>query len=99
VSCAKQKPSYLDVELMELSGGQMISTKAKFLSAIVIALIATVAVARTMHTPVAPSGAHVTTGKVIGTTPAPAAPHRQGIIVCGMALDANCEKLETLLPM
>src|SRR5262245_66010882 len=84
---------------MELSGGQMISTKAKFLSAIVIALIATVAVAHTMHTRVAPSGAHVTTGKVIGTRPAPSAPHRQGIIVCGMALAPNGEKLETLLPM
>jgi hypothetical protein len=61
--------------------------------------IATVAVARTIHTHVAPSGAHVTTGRVIGTTPAPTPLHRQGIIVCGMALDANCEKLETLLPM
>ncbi|HEY3224578.1 MAG TPA: hypothetical protein VGJ76_12515 [Pseudolabrys sp.] len=77
----------------------MISRSAKFLSAIAVALIATVAVARTIHTHVAPSGAHVTTGKVIGTTPAPTPLHRQGIIVCGMALDANCEKLETLLPM
>jgi hypothetical protein len=84
---------------MELSGGHMISRSAKFLSAIAVALIATVAVARTIHTHVAPSGAHVATGKVIGTTPAPTPLHRQGIIVCGMALDANCEKLETLLPM
>jgi hypothetical protein len=58
------------------------------------------AVARTIHTQVAPSGAHVTTGKVISTTPTPAtSPHRHGIIVCGMALDSDCEKLETLLPM
>ena len=77
----------------------MISRSAKFLSAIAVALIATVAVARTIHTHVAPSEAHVTTGKVIDTTPAPTPLHRQGIIVCGMALDANCEKLETLLPM
>ena len=74
----------------------MISKNAKFLSA-ALALIATVAVARTIHTHVAPSDAHVTTGKVIGTTPAQTPP--QGIMVCGMALDANCEKLETLWPM
>ena len=72
----------------------MISKNAKFLSA-ALALIATVAVARTIHTHVAPSDAHVTTGKV--STPAQTPP--QGIMVCGMALDANCEKLETLLPM
>jgi hypothetical protein len=84
---------------MELSGGPMISRNAKFLSAIAIALIATVAVARTIHTHVAPSGAQVTSGKVIGTTPPQMSPHREGIIVCGMALDANCEKLESLLPM
>ena len=85
---------------MELSGSQMISRNTKFLSAIAAALIATVAVARTIHTHVEPSGAHVTTGKVISTTPTPAtSPHRHGIIVCGMALDSDCEKLETLLPM
>ena len=77
----------------------MISRNAKFLSAIAIALIATVAVARTIQTHVAPADAHVTSGKVISTPPAQMPSHRQGIIVCGMALDANCEKLETLLPM
>jgi hypothetical protein len=77
----------------------MISRNAKFLSAIAIALIATVAVARTIHTHVAPSGAHLTSGKVIGTTSPHMSPHREGNIVCGMALDANCEKLENLLPM
>jgi hypothetical protein len=43
----------------------------------------------------------VTTGKVIGTAPAQTttpAP-RHGIIACGMALDADCEKIEPLLPM
>lgn len=94
VQCKKRVISV--VELME-SGDQMISKNAKFLSAVALALIATVAVARTIHTQVAPSDAYVTTGKVIGTTPAQTPP--QGIMVCGMALDANCEKLETLLPM
>jgi hypothetical protein len=84
---------------MELSGSPMISRNAKFLSAIAIALIATVAVARTIQTHVAPSDTQVTSGKAIGTPPAQTPTHRQGIIVCGMALDANCEKLETLLPM
>jgi hypothetical protein len=94
VQCKKRAMSV--VELME-SGDQMISKNAKFLSAVALALIATVAVARTIHTHVAPSDAYVTTGKVIGTTPAQPPP--QGIMVCGMALDANCEKLEILLPM
>jgi hypothetical protein len=79
----------------------MISRKTKFLAAVAVAFIATVAVARTVHTHVTPAaGAHVSSGKVIGTMPHPAtAPHRNGIIVCGMALDSDCEKLETLLPM
>ena len=77
----------------------MTSRNAKFLSAIAVALSATAAVARTIQTHIAPSDTHVTSGKVIGTPPAQTPPHRQGIIVCGMALDANCEKLETLLPM
>jgi hypothetical protein len=83
---------------------EMITRKAKFLSAAaaVLALVATVSVARTLHTHAVPTDqTHVTTGKVIGTaptqttTPAP----RRGIIVCGMALDSDCEKIETLLPM
>jgi len=80
----------------------MISRKIKFLSAAaaVAALIATVAAARTVHTHVAPAASHVTSGKVIGTTPSQTTPSpRHGAIVCGMALDSNCEKLETLLPM
>jgi len=84
---------------MELSGIAMMSRNLKSLSAIAVALIATVAVARTIHTHVVPSGTHFTSGKVSGTTPPQTLPPRHGTIVCGMALDANCEKLETLLPM
>jgi hypothetical protein len=81
----------------------MLSNKPKFLSAAaaVAVLIATVAVARTVHTHTVPADqAHVTTGKIVGTPPAqttPTPPH--GVIACGMALDSDCEKLETLLPM
>ncbi|MGB6416861.1 MAG: hypothetical protein WBF50_09715 [Pseudolabrys sp.] len=82
----------------------MITRKTKFLSAAAaaLALVATVSVARTVHTHTVPTDpAQVTTGKVIGTAPAQTttpAP-RHGIIVCGMALDSDCEKIETLLPM
>ena len=83
---------------------KMITRKAKFLSAAAaaLALVATVSVARTVHTHAVPTDpAHVTTGKVIGTAPTQTTTHapRRGIIVCGMALDADCEKIETLLPM
>jgi len=81
----------------------MTSNKTKFLSAAATAavLIATVAVAHTVHSHTAPADqAHVTTGKVVGTPPAQTAPVQpHGAIVCGMALDSDCEKLETLLPM
>jgi hypothetical protein len=83
---------------------EMLARKAKFLSAAAaaLALVATVSVARTVHTHTIPTDpAHVTTGKVIGTAPAQTttpAP-RHGIIACGMALDADCEKIESLLPM
>jgi hypothetical protein len=77
----------------------MISRKIKFFSAAAAALIATVAVARTVHMHVAPPDAHAS-GKVTGTTCSQITPpHRHGIIVCGMALDSDCEKLEMLLPM
>ena len=81
----------------------MISRKMKFLSAAVgvLALVATVAVARTVHTH-AFSADHprVSSGKALGSAPAEATPpRRHGIIVCGMAIDSDCEKIETLLPM
>lgn len=80
----------------------MISRKIRLLSAAagVAALVATVAVARTVHTNVVAANHPVATGKVIGTAPRQATPARHyGIIACGMALDADCEKIETLLPM
>jgi hypothetical protein len=79
---------------------KMTSRKTKYLLAAVGALIATVAVARTVHTHVAAPSVHVSSGKVTGATPSQTTPpHRHGAIVCGMAFDSDCEKLETLLPM
>jgi hypothetical protein len=81
----------------------MISRKIRFLTAAAatVALIATVSVAHTVHTHMAPADrAHVATGKVTGTAPAQTMPAaRHGPIACGMALDSDCEKFETLLPM
>ena len=80
----------------------MMSRKIRLLSAAagIAALLATVAVARTVHTHGVPANNPVTAGKVIGAAPAQTTPaRRHGIIVCGMALDADCEKIETLLPM
>jgi hypothetical protein len=82
----------------------MITRKAKFLlrSCRCFGLGCHCVSCRTVHTHTVPTDpAQVTTGKVIGTAPAQAttpAP-RHGIIVCGMALDSDCEKIETLLPM
>ena len=78
----------------------MISRKIRFITAAAtLALLASVAVARTVHTHT-PNAAHVTSGKVT-TQPSDqtASPHRHGVIVCGMANDSDCEKLELLLPM
>jgi len=80
----------------------MISHKAKFFSAAAaaVALIATVAVAHTVHTHTAPANqAHTSAGKVTSAPSAQTTPAPYGAIACGMALDADCEKLETLLPM
>lgn len=79
----------------------MISRKIRFtFAAVAVALLATVAAARTVHTHVTGAGTHVTSGKATGTPPSqPASPHRHGVIVCGMANDSDCEKLEMLLPM
>ncbi|HYC16035.1 MAG TPA: hypothetical protein VEC94_02420 [Pseudolabrys sp.] len=76
----------------------MLSRKTKFLSAAVgvLALIATVAVARTVHThTTSAEQPRVSTDKVIGTAPTQTTPaRRHGIIVCGMAIDSDCEKIE-----
>jgi predicted lysophospholipase L1 biosynthesis ABC-type transport system permease subunit len=82
---------------------QMMSRKTNFLSAAAaaVALIASVAVAHTVHTrAVSTDQTDVTTGKVVGPPPAQMAPApARGNIACGMALDTDCEKLESLLPM
>jgi hypothetical protein len=75
------------------------ATKFLTAAAAAVVLIATVAVAHTLHTH-SVAADQGRTGKIIDTTPAPMAPAaRHGIIVCGMALDSDCEKLETMLPM
>jgi len=80
----------------------MISRKIRLITAAAaVALLASVAVARTVvHTHAPSTAAHATSGKVI-TPPAgqTASPHHRGAIVCGMANDSDCEKLEMLLPM
>jgi len=53
-----------------------------------------------VHTHAPSAAGHATSGKV--TTPPAgqtASPHHRGAIVCGMATDSDCEKLEMLLPM
>ena len=79
----------------------MISRKIRLITAAAaVALLASVAVARTVHTHAPSTAANATSGKVI-TPPAgqTASPHHRGAIVCGMANDSDCEKLEMLLPM
>jgi hypothetical protein len=70
----------------------MITGKAKFLSAVVVAaaLIATVAVARTVHTHTAAAPAlHAT----VGATPQSALrPHAN--FACAQAVARDCEKLD-----
>ena len=79
----------------------MISRKIRLITAAAaVALLASVAVARTVHTHAPSAAGHATSGKV--TTPhagQTASPHHRGAIVCGMANDSDCEKLEMLLPM
>ena len=79
----------------------MISRKTISAAAAAAILIATVAVAHTVHTYKAPSDQpRLTVGKGTETAPAqtaPAGPH--GNLACGMALDSDCERLEMLLPM
>jgi len=82
----------------------MISRKIKVFStaAAAVALVATLAIARTVHTPMA-SAEHASAshGKVIGTDPSlNKGSHLHGIITCGPATSAQeCDRLEMLLPM
>jgi PhoPQ-activated pathogenicity-related protein len=83
---------------------EMTSRKIRALSVAVaaVALVTTLAVARTVHTPSAPTDqATNSQGKVTGTAPAQSkGSHLHGIITCGTATSAqDCEKLEMLLPM
>jgi hypothetical protein len=72
--------------------------KAKFLSAVVVAaaLLATVAVARTVQTHVAANVIH--RGETIGAAPHTAPFVRHNDFACGLANESDCEKIEMLLP-
>jgi hypothetical protein len=86
-------------------GTTMISGKTRFLSAAVVAvaLLATVAVARTVHTHAA-SADPATTSSAIGADSGHAdlgqiAPTRQHrTIACPLANEADCQRIEMLLP-
>ena len=74
--------------------------KTKLLSVAVIAagLIATVAIARTVHTHQTP--AQLSHAREMSAAHSPVSPaQRNGAIVCGMANASDCEKIGPLLPM
>jgi hypothetical protein len=79
----------------------MISGKMKFVSAAVAvaALIATVSVARTVHTRVAVAGAQAPHGSAVSASRGEImhAP-LHGSIACGALSYSECERLEMLLP-
>ncbi len=74
------------------------SNTMKILSATAVAaaLLATVAVARTVQTHVA--AMHATTGQAIATIPHSAPFVRHDNFACALASAAACEKIELLLP-
>ena len=80
----------------------MISRTTKFLSAAAItaALIATVAVARTVHTRLATADARPAQDSAMGAAPGDMtqAP-LNGFIACGTLSYSDCAKIETMLPM
>ena len=72
----------------------------KILSAALVAaaLVATVAVARTVHTRAA-AGDHPSISSTVGAAARPMAPlARHGIVACPTANMADCEKIEMSLP-
>ncbi len=74
----------------------------KFLSAAVIsaALIATVAIARTVHTHGSAAGAPPAQHSVLGAWPGEMArAPLHGSIACGTMSYADCQRLEEMLPM
>ena len=74
------------------------STTMKILSATAVAaaLLATVAVAHTVHTQVA--AAQTTSGQAIATIPHSAPFVRHDNFACALASETECEKIEMLLP-
>ncbi|HMF23958.1 MAG TPA: hypothetical protein VKG24_17785 [Pseudolabrys sp.] len=82
----------------------MISRRIRALSvaAAAVALVTTLALARTVHTPVTGEHASASHGKVSGTAPSQNNGSRLhgGIMTCGTTTSAqDCERLEMLLPM
>jgi predicted lysophospholipase L1 biosynthesis ABC-type transport system permease subunit len=80
----------------------MISRTTKFLSttAITAALIATVAVARTVHTRTTAADARPAHTCAMGAAPGGMTrPALNGFLACGKMSYFDCEKIETLLPM
>ena len=65
-------------------------------TAVAAALLATVAVARTVHTHVA--AVQATSGQAIATLPHSAPFVRHDNFACALASAAECEKIEMLLP-
>jgi hypothetical protein len=75
----------------------MISRKTKLLSTAIaaVALIATVAVASTVHTRMQASN-----GDVVGAVPGQFAAFPQhGVVACGMTSRSDCETIKMMLPM
>ena len=66
-------------------------------TAVAAALLATVAVARTVQTHVA-ANLRATTGQAIGASPHGAPFVRHDNFACALASAAECEKIEMLLP-
>ena len=80
----------------------MLSRKTKYFSAAAIAaaLIATVAIARTVHNGAAVAGAQPAHRSVIGAAPGyVASSPRRGILACGAMSYSDCDRLEMQLPM
>jgi hypothetical protein len=98
-SCASHYSGYLLADEHGIRRPKMRTHRAKFLSAAVIAagLIATVAIARTVHTNPHAAGTQVSHSSA-AHGPMSQAP-RNGAIVCGMANASDCEKIGPLLPM
>jgi hypothetical protein len=80
-------------------GKKIMSSTVKIFSAaiIAVALVATVTVARTLHTHEDVAGAHHPVSTV-GAAPRHAAPSAQHGVACGMTLGTTCGQIETWLP-